>query len=44
MDLQEIYKDIDYVGNYFDPRYLEPQGIYIPFGGKSISGSEKKQQ
>lgn len=42
MDLQEVYKDTDYVGNYFNPRYLEPQGIYIPFGSKSISGSERK--
>lgn len=49
MDLQEVHKDINYVGNYFDSRYLEfnsrylePQGIYIPFGSKSISGSERK--
>ena len=43
MSIQEFCKNENQKTiNYFNPRYLEPQGIYIPFGSKSISGSERQ--
>lgn len=40
IELREIY-EYNWIGNYLDPRWLEFQRTYIPFGCKSFFGSEK---